>query len=300
MHTKVRQQWRTLKALSICGGRTVCPAISRRTSCLAPIVVCWSDCLASWKLTLGLGGRSPPTSASSTHRAISASPAKIKSQRCCHKNSLELQSIRLCALNRKCFRGRSGLNIANCEGYFRALKGLMGPAQADQRIGGAPRSLIARPPEQESVMPTRIGREAVVIGAGMGGLMAASALSAHFDHVTILERDTLPERPEARMGTPQARHPHVLLLSGQQVLEQMFPGVLAQLEAAGAQKARLGRDIWWERPGFDPFPRRDLGYDNFFMSRPLLEFVCRSRVEGTQKRFLALTKPRRGDRSRRQ
>jgi 2-polyprenyl-6-methoxyphenol hydroxylase-like FAD-dependent oxidoreductase len=114
----------------------------------------------------------------------------------------------------------------------------------------------------------------------MGGLMAASALSAHFDHVTVLERDALPERPEARMGTPQARHPHVLLLSGQQVLEQMFPGVLAQLEAAGAQKARLGRDIWWERPGFDPFPRRDLGYDNFFMSRPLLEFVCRSRVEG--------------------
>ena len=129
--------------------------------------------------------------------------------------------------------------------------------------------------------------------------MAASAISTYFDHVTILERDTLPVRPEARMGTPQARHPHVLLLSGQQVLEQMFPGVLTELEAAGAQSRAWVADIWWERPGFDPFPRRDLDYDNLFMSRPLLEFVCRRRVEGIKKRFHALTKPRRGDRSRR-
>jgi cation diffusion facilitator CzcD-associated flavoprotein CzcO len=64
-------------------------------------------------------------------------------------------------------------------------------------------------------MPVKMGREAVVIGAGMGGLTAASALSAHFDHVTVLERDALPAQPEARAGTPQSRHPHVLLLSGQ-------------------------------------------------------------------------------------
>jgi cation diffusion facilitator CzcD-associated flavoprotein CzcO len=60
-----------------------------------------------------------------------------------------------------------------------------------------------------AAMPVKMGREAVVIGAGMGGLTAASALSAHFDHVTVLEQ------PEARAGTPQSRHPHVLLLSGQ-------------------------------------------------------------------------------------
>jgi cation diffusion facilitator CzcD-associated flavoprotein CzcO len=108
-------------------------------------------------------------------------------------------------------------------------------------------------------MAVKMGREAVVIGAGMGGLTAASALSAHFDHVTILERDTLPAQPETRAGTPQSRHPHVLLLSGQQCLDELFPGIVAELEAAGAQRAPLGRDIWWERPGFDPFPVRDLG-----------------------------------------
>lgn len=129
-------------------------------------------------------------------------------------------------------------------------------------------------------MPVKLGREAVVIGAGMGGLAAASALSPHFEHVTILERDALPARPGDRAGTPQSRHPHVLLLSGQQSLDELLPGIISELEAAGAQKVRLGRDIMWERPGFDPFPMRDLGYDNFFMSRPLLEFVCRRRIEG--------------------
>jgi cation diffusion facilitator CzcD-associated flavoprotein CzcO len=61
-------------------------------------------------------------------------------------------------------------------------------------------------------MAVKMGREAVAIGAGMGGLMAASALSAYFDHVTVLEREA---KPESRAGTPQSRHPHVLLLSGQ-------------------------------------------------------------------------------------
>ena len=36
-----------------------------------------------------------------------------------------------------------------------------------------------------------------------------------------------------------------------------------------------------ERPGFDPFPIRDLGIDIFCMSRPLLEAVTRRRVQQT-------------------
>ena len=31
-------------------------------------------------------------------------------------------------------------------------------------------------------------------------------------------------------------------------------------------------------PGFDPFPQRDLGFDTFCLSRPLLEHVCRRRL----------------------
>ena len=119
----------------------------------------------------------------------------------------------------------------------------------------------------------------MVVGAGMAGLVAAKMLSAHFDHVTVLERDELPNQAVARAGTPQSRHPHALLLSGQQCLEQVFPGFEKELEAAGGLRLRVGLDVWWERPGFDPYPVRDLGLDSFFMSRPLLEYVCRRMVE---------------------
>jgi cation diffusion facilitator CzcD-associated flavoprotein CzcO len=41
-------------------------------------------------------------------------------------------------------------------------------------------------------MPNTKGRQAAVIGAGMGGLAAAKALSGYFDGVTVLDRDSLP------------------------------------------------------------------------------------------------------------
>jgi 2-polyprenyl-6-methoxyphenol hydroxylase-like FAD-dependent oxidoreductase len=128
-------------------------------------------------------------------------------------------------------------------------------------------------------MSNPIGKYAIVIGAGMGGLAAAKALSGYFDQVTILERDNLPGQPEPRPGTPQARHAHALLAAGQASLEKLFPNFTSDLENAGAQRLRNGRDIWWERPGYDPFPVRDLGSDGFCMSRPLLEFVTRRCVE---------------------
>jgi 2-polyprenyl-6-methoxyphenol hydroxylase-like FAD-dependent oxidoreductase len=124
-------------------------------------------------------------------------------------------------------------------------------------------------------MPDSLGKRAVVVGAGIGGLAAAKALSGHFDTVTVLDRDTLPDQPEPRSGTPQARHGHGLLAAGQACLAELFPDFTQRLEDAGAVRARAGLDIWWERPGFDPFPLRDLGFDSFCMSRSLLEFVVR-------------------------
>ena len=37
-----------------------------------------------------------------------------------------------------------------------------------------------------------IGKQAVVIGGGMGGLAAAGALANHFEKIVVLERDFLP------------------------------------------------------------------------------------------------------------
>src|SRR5262245_24459020 len=126
---------------------------------------------------------------------------------------------------------------------------------------------------------TVIGKQAVVIGAGMAGLTAAGALSDHFDQVVVLERDTLPSEPAHRAGTPQARHVHALLLSGQRALSELFPGFEQDLARAGAVPLRAGFDVRVERPGYDPFPQRDLGWFGYAASRPTIERAVRRRVE---------------------
>jgi hypothetical protein len=79
-------------------------------------------------------------------------------------------------------------------------------------------------------------RHAVVMGASMAGLLAGRILLNHFDRVTIVERDRLLEDSEPRPGVPQGTHVHVLLARGQQILEQLFPGFIAELIDAGAPK----------------------------------------------------------------
>src|SRR5271157_5748725 len=127
-------------------------------------------------------------------------------------------------------------------------------------------------------MPGSIAKRAVVIGAGMGGLAAAKAVAPFFDTVIALDRDALPEEAAPRVGTPQARHAHALLDGGLKALDELFPGFSDDLAKAGAVPIRAGLDVIWERPGYDPYPIRDLGFDVFSMSRPLLEAVCRRRV----------------------
>jgi 2-polyprenyl-6-methoxyphenol hydroxylase-like FAD-dependent oxidoreductase len=126
----------------------------------------------------------------------------------------------------------------------------------------------------------QIGKRAVVIGAGMAGLTAAGALADHFDEVVVLERDALPAEALHRAGTPQGRHAHGLLLSGQRALSELFPGFEQDLARAGGVRLRVGLDVIVERPGYDPFPRRDLGWFGYSASRPAIEHTVRRRVEG--------------------
>ena len=128
-------------------------------------------------------------------------------------------------------------------------------------------------------MPNPILKQAVVIGAGIGGLAAAKAVAPHFEKVVVLDRDALPDAPAPRPGTPQARHTHGLLAGGCRALERLFPGLELDLIEAGAVRVRMRRDARFEVPGFDPLPRRDFGFDLFGLSRPALELVCRRRDE---------------------
>ena len=78
-----------------------------------------------------------------------------------------------------------------------------------------------------------VGKRAIVLGAGMGGLAAAAALSDFFEQVIVLERDALPEKPAHRSGAPQGRHVHGLLMGGQNALEELLPGFRDELAGGG-------------------------------------------------------------------
>src|ERR1700739_1898300 len=81
---------------------------------------------------------------------------------------------------------------------------------------------------------TNVGDHAVVLGASMGGLLAARVLADFYDAVTVVERDVLPDTAANRRGVPQGRHSHLLLGRGSQILGELFPGLLDELVAAGA------------------------------------------------------------------
>src|SRR5712692_1741696 len=99
------------------------------------------------------------------------------------------------------------------------------------------------------MMSSPIGKRAVVGGAGMGGLTAASALADHFEHVLVVERDTLPADAVDRSGIPQGKHVHALLAGGLRALGELFPGFADDLSRAGAVTLRAGLDVRAERPG---------------------------------------------------
>nr|BBX76358.1 hypothetical protein MFLOJ_01450 [Mycobacterium florentinum] len=82
--------------------------------------------------------------------------------------------------------------------------------------------------------PNRLGEHAVVLGAGMAGLLAARVLSEFYDSVSVVERDRLPDYPCHRRGIPQGRHVHNFHSRGLQVLDELFPGLLRDLARAGA------------------------------------------------------------------
>lgn len=119
---------------------------------------------------------------------------------------------------------------------------------------------------------------AVVLGGSIAGLTAARVLADHFERVTLVEADRLTDSREPRKGVPQANHLHGLLLRGQQLMEQLFPGVLEGLEAEGALRMEFGRDLaWYQCGGW----KAEVPVDRLSavcMSRLLLEAEIRKRA----------------------
>jgi 2-polyprenyl-6-methoxyphenol hydroxylase-like FAD-dependent oxidoreductase len=120
---------------------------------------------------------------------------------------------------------------------------------------------------------------AVVLGASMSGLLAARVLADAYEHVTVVDRDVLPAGENDRKGVPQGRHAHVLLTSGAQILDELFPGMLTELAAAGVPVLRDFREGWFSVGGHLLLPQdTGSGDPTYLASRPFLESHIRSRV----------------------
>lgn len=119
---------------------------------------------------------------------------------------------------------------------------------------------------------------AIVIGGSIAGLLAARVLSNHYDIVTIIERDTLPDTAVYRNGTPQAHHLHLLLAHGQHLLEELFPDIEKDFDRQGAPYIRWGLDTVTRTTG-GWIDRYDSGIRSHVISRVVLEWVIRQRVD---------------------
>jgi len=120
-------------------------------------------------------------------------------------------------------------------------------------------------------------QHAIVIGASVGGLLAARVLADYYGQVTILERDHFPVIGQHRKGVPQSRHAHALLPLGREVMEELFPGLCQELVAQGAILADgLLHGI---RTVFGSYHCRfTSNLQNLYVSRPRLEGQMRARL----------------------
>lgn len=138
--------------------------------------------------------------------------------------------------------------------------------------------------QAERCTVSRIGARAVVLGASISGLLGARVLSEYYDEVVVVERDTLTVDAMPRRGVPQARHGHALQSGGAEVLDRLFPGLLAELSASGAivlENGGLSRvklclqGHWLKTSGVMNRP-----VTIYSVSRPFLEMTIRRRVFG--------------------
>ncbi|KUJ68046.1 hydroxylase [Streptomyces albus subsp. albus] len=140
-----------------------------------------------------------------------------------------------------------------------------------------------------------MGGDVVVVGGGLAGMLMVGALAGRVERVTVVERDRYPADPVFRKGVPQSRHLHVFLTGGQQALEELLPGTLAELAAVGARRLEVPRDLvtrasnGWQRRFHEG--RHSL----VSCTRPVFDTVVRGRAlaaaadRGTRVRVLEAT-----------
>ncbi|MEU8261624.1 FAD-dependent oxidoreductase [Micromonospora sp. NPDC048999] len=122
-----------------------------------------------------------------------------------------------------------------------------------------------------------VGQRAVVLGAGMAGLLAARVLADAYQEVVVVERDALDGGDRPRRGVPHGRHAHALLARGQQIVDELFPGLTSGLRADGIPAGDVAGSLRWYINGRRLQPGH-AGLLSVSATRPVLEERVRDRV----------------------
>jgi 2-polyprenyl-6-methoxyphenol hydroxylase-like FAD-dependent oxidoreductase len=128
-----------------------------------------------------------------------------------------------------------------------------------------------------SAPPESADGHAVVVGAGMTGLIVGRVLAEHADAVSILDHDELPEGPESRRGVGQMSHTHFMLHRGREIYEDYFPGLVDECTGPKTGPSDMGQDFLWHQYGTWK-PRIEAGVLMWPVDRAELEWAVRRRV----------------------
>lgn len=103
-------------------------------------------------------------------------------------------------------------------------------------------------------------KTAVVIGGGFAGLAAAKVLLPHYNKVLIYDKNEVKH----------SLHQHVLLKTGQIILEKIFPRISNKFIKADCQQIDWSNDTVWENMD-GRFPRYQSSIKTLSMSRSFLQ-----------------------------
>lgn len=137
---------------------------------------------------------------------------------------------------------------------------------------------LRRDDEVTAEMSTATRNRVVILGGSMCGLLAARVLSTEFTDVILVDRDELIGVGTYRKGVPHGRHAHGLVARGNQILEELFPGLTDDLVGFGVRAGDFNGDIRWIFNGKRIAPSHS-GLGCVPAVRPVLEQHVRQRVQ---------------------
>ncbi|MGK4584678.1 FAD-dependent oxidoreductase [Kitasatospora sp. HPMI-4] len=128
-------------------------------------------------------------------------------------------------------------------------------------------------------MGNHVGDHAVVLGGSIAGSLAARMLADAYREVTVIDRDELTGAVGPRRAIPQGHHIHALLARGQQILDEVFPGLTEELMSIGVPVGDFGTSLSWYFNG-ELMKKAESGLTCVAAGRPLLEDRIRRRIRG--------------------